>query len=219
MAPHSCIVVGLKFETDAYLVGLRLRKLRHCGVRLIEGAEKVLHMMAHLMRYYIGIAEIARRSYLALHCLEEVKIDIDSLVGRAIERSGLSRTLSASCLYRSAVDHHLRRRIFAPTLLAEDFGPDILRSGEHLRRKIVEPLVFGIKLNGLLRLSASALLHGAEDRLRHITDTAARHKRQDSRNYHSDDTATDTDRLSRHTATVLDVAALSSSVKSHFCIL
>lgn len=81
MAPDSGEIVGLEFKANAYLVGFFLRKTRHGGMGLLKSAEKVLYVVAYLMGDHIGVAEIAGSAYLALHRLEEVKVDVDGLVG------------------------------------------------------------------------------------------------------------------------------------------
>ena len=83
--PHACVAVGL--ELAAYR--LALRSLPVAADR-VEHAELVLDVMAVLVRDHVRLRE--RRDPDAepgLEVVEEAEVDVDELVGRAVERADL----------------------------------------------------------------------------------------------------------------------------------
>ena len=87
LRPDAGEAVGLEFHAHRQRVGIGLGGA-HAGLGdLVGDAEQVLHMVANLMRDHIGLGEIARCAELVLHVLVEGEVDVDLLVGRAIERA------------------------------------------------------------------------------------------------------------------------------------
>src|SRR4029450_10942772 len=83
--PDSGIAVGLQLNPHLYLVAL-------CGadtllrlLGLVERAFEVLDMMADLMGNDVGHGEIAGRPEALGQLVEEFGVDVDLLVGRAVE--------------------------------------------------------------------------------------------------------------------------------------
>ena len=72
-------------------------------LRLLQNAEKLLDMVADLMRQHVSLGEVAGRAEALLQLGVEVEIDINVLVVRAVERS-------AGGGRRSATRLHARRR-------------------------------------------------------------------------------------------------------------
>ena len=64
-------------------------------------AEQILYMMADLMRDYISLGEIAGGLKALLQIMEEGKIDIQFLVGRAIEGTDCRLRETAGRLHRA----------------------------------------------------------------------------------------------------------------------
>ncbi len=97
----------------------------------VERAEKMLDVVAHFMGYDVGKREIAPGSEISRHILEKRQVDVDRLVGRAVERAYGCVGLTAAARGRSAVEHE-RRSLILQTILTEYLRPYILRAGHDL---------------------------------------------------------------------------------------
>ena len=112
--PDTRIAVGLELDADLDLVaagraGPGLRRLR-----LVERAFEVLDMVADLMGDDIGLGEIARRAEPPRQFVEEGRVDVDLLVGRAIKWPHRRLRRTAARLVMVGVGDQPRRLIFAP---------------------------------------------------------------------------------------------------------
>ena len=98
VGPHAGEEVGLQFEAHAHFVrfGCVAAILRHLLVRLTQNAEFVLHMVAHLVGDDVGVGKVAVGPKLLAHAAEERQVDVQALVGRAVERTHLGAALSAA---------------------------------------------------------------------------------------------------------------------------
>ena len=88
MRPHAREAIRLEFEIDGKRVSLRwilTGKLPH----LLFDAENVLHMVAKLMRDNIGLRKVGIAATETFQLIPETEVDVDLLVRRTIERTGL----------------------------------------------------------------------------------------------------------------------------------
>ena len=85
VAPYASVVVGLEFDADGGLVFSGFVLAGHLGVRLVERAEEVLHVVAYFVGDNVGACEVAAGSDGGRHFVEEVKVEVDLFVGRAVE--------------------------------------------------------------------------------------------------------------------------------------
>ena len=131
MSPYAGIIIGLKLKSHTNLVGLRLAESRHTLVGIGESAEQILHMVAHLMGYDIGIGKVSVGTESAAHFGEKRQVYIQALVGRTIERTGLGSGVAAAAVDRTGEKYERGRLIFK-ALFGKKFGPYILRSGKYL---------------------------------------------------------------------------------------
>ena len=84
VGPGAGVAVGLQLEPDGAAVGPVSP-----GVTCAFGAEQVLHVVAVLVRDDVGVDEQpALRPELLLELVEEAEVDVDQLVGGAVEGPG-----------------------------------------------------------------------------------------------------------------------------------
>ena len=145
-----------------------------------EVSHQVFDVVAHLMRDDVCIGEIAVRAELLLHRREEGKVDIEFLVGRAVEGAHGRLPLAAAGRSRARVEHEGRGLIGLSHLL-EHLRPDILRRGEDL-----------------LGEGGELLLLFGEGGLADRFGLAAENRSQDFRQGFFDDAATDSAAASAH---------------------
>ena len=140
--PDAGEAVGLQLDLDLQAVRLGLGQAALLLLHLGQDAELVLHVMADLVRDHIGLRELARaRSGVAavetpLDLAEERGVEIDLVVGRAIERPHRGLRLSARIGARRAGEHHQRRRAIALPGLLEDLLPLHVGGAEDLRDEL-----------------------------------------------------------------------------------
>ena len=77
VGPHPGIAIGLKLDRDLLLVAVR---------SAAQLALEVLDVVADFVGDDIGLGEIARRAEAAAQFVEEGRVDVNALVGRAVER-------------------------------------------------------------------------------------------------------------------------------------
>jgi hypothetical protein len=85
VSPDTCQTVSLELQHDGELIP-RLRIARLKLTHAILDAEDVLDVVAQLMSDHIRLSKVSRASADAVKLIPETEIDIDLLVGRAIER-------------------------------------------------------------------------------------------------------------------------------------
>ena len=96
-----------------------------------EGSEEVLHMVADFMGDDVGVGKIAVGTQLFLHVHKELKVEIDALVGRAVERSRLGGGAATAALDGIGEKNQLGWDVGLAHLFK--FGsPHIFRSSENL---------------------------------------------------------------------------------------
>ena len=121
--PHAGVAVGLQLE--AY--GVAQRAL--LGAHLAHGAGEVLDVVAVLVGEHVGLHELTRRpAELALqHVLEERRVEVDALVGRAVERPDLGGGLAAAGVDRARERGQLLLRGEGDAGLGlEGVGPEVV---------------------------------------------------------------------------------------------
>ena len=89
-------------------------------VDLAARAEQLLHVVADLVRDHVRPREVAARLQLALHVAVEGEVEVDVLVGRAVERPDGGAGRAAAGVDAVAVEHELGALV-ALALLGE--GP------------------------------------------------------------------------------------------------
>src|SRR4029079_5264330 len=137
VCPHAGEAVGLQFDADLERIGLALVHALPDRLNLIHDAEKLLHVMADLVRDHIGLGEIARRMETVLQLLVEGQVDIDLLVVRAIKRSHRRDTGAASGADAAAIEPE-RRVAVALAILLEESVPDVFGVGQHDRHELLQ---------------------------------------------------------------------------------
>src|SRR5262245_41343319 len=98
MGPNSGKAVGLKFHQDAQLL-LRTRVALLSHPQFSFNTQNVLHVMANLMSDDVGLGKISWRAKLALQFVVEIQIDVDALVGRAIEGTHCGFSVAATAAH------------------------------------------------------------------------------------------------------------------------
>src|SRR3954471_24604494 len=89
VSPDPRIAVRLQFERDRCAV-----RARAPSAYAVTRAEEVLHVMAELVSDHVRLGEVARRAEAPRQLVEEAQIEVDLVIGRAVERAG--RALGAA---------------------------------------------------------------------------------------------------------------------------
>src|SRR5690606_31973156 len=88
MSPNAGEIVGVEFLTDGELIALDLAGSLAGDGDLLGNACQVLDMVPDLVGDDIRLSEVAIRSKLAVHFIEEGKVDIHPGIGRTVEGAG-----------------------------------------------------------------------------------------------------------------------------------
>src|SRR3954470_24134490 len=86
LRPHAGVTVSLQLQTDGELVGFRSIRFLRLPHALIS-ADEMLHMMSELMRDYISLGEISRRSEALPELVKKSEIEVDALIDGTIKRT------------------------------------------------------------------------------------------------------------------------------------
>jgi hypothetical protein len=89
--PDAGVAVGLQLRPH----GLALRALP-VAADAVEDAELVLDVVAILVCEHVGLREVAAGAEPRLELIEEIEVDVDELVGRAVERADLRARKAAA---------------------------------------------------------------------------------------------------------------------------
>src|SRR5437762_5372650 len=135
IGPHTGEAVCLQFYAYRNRVGPPLVALRALGVRPLQDAELVLHMMTDLMGNHIGFGELPGRVEPVLHFLEKGQIEIRLLVFRTIEGPRGGTGEPACRAYTIGIEDEFWI-IIGPTHALEELRPDILGVCEDDRDKL-----------------------------------------------------------------------------------
>ena len=113
VAPDSCEAVGLELQTDRQSVGL-LGIALLLGAHLGLDAQQLLQVMASLVRDDVRLRELALDPELLFQLSQEPEVEVDPLVGGAVERTDLGGGLPASRGRRAVEERQLRRLVRRP---------------------------------------------------------------------------------------------------------
>ena len=159
----------------------------------------MLHMVPYLVGDDIRVGEIPSGSDCRFHLFEEIEVDIDCLVCRAIERADLRGGVAASRLHRAGEHHQFRAAVFTPALATELRSPYILRSGENLGGEVGQSLILRVGLIGLFGLLARSLADDSADDIAYVPSAEQGY---DAGHDYADDTAAYTHGASREPSPV-----------------
>ena len=179
---------------------------------LAQGAEQVLHMVAHLMGDDIRIGEVAVGPELLPHGGEETQVDIQFLIAGAVERAhgGLSRAAGGGG--GAGIQDQGRRPVCADAGLPEIGAPDVLGGGEDLLGERGEGFVFGRGfIGGLLGGLHPA---GVDDTLDHVSEGPALQE-HDQGDQGDAAQAQSGGRAAAHSSAVFHIGTFPSSIKFH----
>ena len=123
--PNPGIAIGLKLEPHGQRIGLA-RVLRLQTADLVGYPSQFLDVVAVFVGDHVIAGEFAARAQFAVHLVEEIGVEVDPLIGRAIERPHRTLRGAAARLAGLAEEHQLGR-------LERDIG-----SAEHWRPGLVE---------------------------------------------------------------------------------
>jgi hypothetical protein len=144
--PDTGVTVGLQFHAHRQLVRpRRIATLRLSHLRV--GSRERLHMMSDLMREDVGLREVPWCAKALLQLAVEAEVDVDPLVGRAIERTGGRLREATSGLHCVGEQDQAG----APVAGAEQSGPDVLAVVQNERDEFDELFFFGRGCEGLRR--------------------------------------------------------------------
>ena len=127
-------------------------RLRGGGFLLLadarQNAELVLHVVPDLVRDHVGFGELAgivvvTAAEFSLQVLKKRGVQIDALIGRAVERAHGRARQAAAALLGAAEQAKLRRMIGAAAG-REDFFPSVFGARRALRRRICRSASFGV---------------------------------------------------------------------------
>src|SRR5688572_1908085 len=137
MGPDAGEEVGLELEPHRELVVLGLAHASAGGLDLVADPEEVLHVVPDLVRYDVGLREVSGRAVSPPQVLVEGEVDVELLIGRAVERTHRRLRETARRLGRLFEEDELGLTI-GLTLRAEQVAPDLLGVGEDDRDEMRE---------------------------------------------------------------------------------
>src|SRR5262245_49607991 len=139
IGPDAGETIGLKLHAHLQGIGLCLPHALFERFDLIGDAEKLLHVMADLMRNDVGLRHVSWRAEAVLEVLVEVEVDIDLLVEGAIKGTHLRHADSASGT-RSAAEQHERGIAIALPITGEEISPNVFGVGQNHGHEFLEIL-------------------------------------------------------------------------------
>ena len=149
--------IGLQLQPDGKLVGFRLAPSALKGMDLVADPQQVLHVMADFVCDHVGLGKISRSFEFFSELLKEAKINIDLLIGRAVEGPDRCRRSATVGLHAIPEQDELRLDVLLVNAL-EDIVPNVFGVGQNGLDKIC-PLFFrGIARNRWPRLVRRGLL-------------------------------------------------------------
>jgi hypothetical protein len=140
VGPDAGEAVGLQLQPHRQGVALAFGSVALGVVHLVADAHQVLHVVADFVRHHIGLGEFAGGVEALLEQAEEVEVDVDVLVPRAVERSGGGTAGAAGGLDGAAEHLHLRHLV-AGAVAAEQVRPHVFRVGQDDFHQLVFPVV------------------------------------------------------------------------------
>jgi hypothetical protein len=167
-------------------------------------------MVADLVRHDISLRKVARRVVALRQIVEKAHVQIQLLVGRAIERPHRRLGEAARRLHCPREQHQLRRLVALARPL-EQRTPHVLRVGQHHRHEFLQLLLFRAERDRLFFLCRRQIACLVQHH-RRIYPEVHRHQRQDDR---PDAAAGQSFSADAHPAPILDVLAASSVFPAH----
>lgn len=161
--------------------------------------------MSHFVGNDVGVGEVAVSAELLLHGAEEGEVDIDALVGGAVEGAGGGGGAAAARLHAFGEEHKFGRHVGLAHLL-ELGGPHVFGAGENLSGELGEFLLLRGRLVGGFRFRAARQLAVVDD----IRGVFPQNKADDADDDGTADAHTG-DLAAASATTVIYVAAFSSS--------
>ncbi len=154
--PHAGVAVGLELEPD------RVAGRTLLGADLAHGAEQVLDVVAELVGEDVRLHEVTTlATELPLEdVLEERRVEVDGLVGRAVERPDVSAGVAAAGGHATGERLDLRGLELLAGLLGEHLGPVALQRQLDRLARAVRALV-GVRTAEALLVAVRRLLRAA----------------------------------------------------------
>ena len=97
--------------------------------------EQVLHVMPDLVRDDIGLREVAGRAEAPIELAEERQVEVDLLIGRAIERAA-GRQRPSRTPTHGVLEQHQHRLAILPPGRREHAAPGLLGVAKHDRDEL-----------------------------------------------------------------------------------
>src|ERR1700735_157243 len=130
MAPNSRVTIGLQFHLHGkFIAELGVLLLQRSNFSL--SAQNFLHVMAQLVRDYVGLREFSRSAEAIFQLVEEGQVEINLFIARAVKRPGGSLGEATRGIDVVPEENH-----FCVAVLRKDLRPGILRIVENERNEL-----------------------------------------------------------------------------------
>ncbi len=217
IAPDPGQTIRLQLEPHRELVGLGLADPPLHGLDLGVDAQQVLDVVADLVGDHVGLGEIAGRAEALFELVVEAEVDIELVVGGAVEGAHCRAGHAAGRPDLARKDDQVGFFILAADR-GKDRVPGVLGVGQHHRHEIHHLFLSGRWRAGVGR-SRRAAVHGQLfDKLRRV----AAEQEIENRNDQKPDTADTADGgppAHRRPPPVFDVLAPPSAFPTHVPLL
>lgn len=147
MSPDAGKAVGLEFHEDAELI-LRTRVALLSGANLAFDAKDGLQVVTEFVGDDISLSKVARGAKLAAEFVVKVEVNINALVGRAVEGAHGAFGSAASATDEAAEEDKPGFAVGHALLFRKKLGPGILRVVEDEADEAFEGLFFGFGIAG-----------------------------------------------------------------------
>ena len=101
MRPNTCKVVSLKFQANAQLVGFNLASLLLHPLDFHGESKKILNVVSDFMSDHISHRKFTLSTQLVFHRSEEVEIEVNVFITRAVKRANCCCCIAAGRTYRT----------------------------------------------------------------------------------------------------------------------
>jgi hypothetical protein len=198
--PHPGKTIGLEFHSNREVVGLT-RALLLLLTHLVTDSKQRLNVVPYLVREYVGGSQVARGPELGGKLLEEVEVEVDAVVERAVVRSHPSVGSTTAGVGEAGEEHEFSVLILAPRL-GKNVGPKSLVVVEDHRHEVSH---FGLGICGRVKGVGCARARGSRlELVEYVLEAApsptAKDRKQD-RDYYCYSAAAGPDRHTSPAAT------------------